>query len=225
MEIDNTTLHDLSVFNAEEDFSIINKLNFTNTIRGKEQLKKNFSTPLRNLAAINGVQQTIQLVQENIPQWPVQISNGTIMVLESFIETAVDAIPSQPNYLSTYSYKLLHGPDFSLVKYATGHCFDFIKGMQQIMAIFFTEVTPAPMRTLLQRAQVILEHASLNIIAKKKKSTDLNVGELLQLGHYIRFQLKSKILELVNIYAQMDAWYSMAMAKEHYGLSFPVFTK
>src|SRR6187397_333250 len=94
METDKTTLNDLSIFNAEEDFSVFNIINFTRTSNGKEQLKKNLRTPLSTINAIEGVQQTVQLITERLSLWPMQISNGTIMVVERFYETSIDPIPA-----------------------------------------------------------------------------------------------------------------------------------
>src|SRR3569833_2886484 len=121
MEIDKTTLNDLSIFNSEEEFSVFNKLDLTRTIGGREKLSKHFSRSLSSVDEIKGVQQTIQLIQKNINEWPHNISNGSIMVIQKFYETTVDQIPSSPSAAGAYAYKIFHGPDFSLVKYSTGH--------------------------------------------------------------------------------------------------------
>ena len=82
MEIDKTTLNDLAIFSGEEDFSVFNKLNHTLTSNGKEQLKKNLGSPLVSVDAIIAMQQTLQLILRKEKEWPIQISNGTIMVVE-----------------------------------------------------------------------------------------------------------------------------------------------
>ena len=46
MEIDKTTLADLSVFNTEEEFSIFSKLDMCATVNGREVLYHNFCNPL-----------------------------------------------------------------------------------------------------------------------------------------------------------------------------------
>ena len=132
MEIDKTTLNDLAVFNAEEEFSLFRYLDHTTTTNGKEQLKINLQTPLQTPEAINGIQQTLKLILQKQKRWPGQISNGSVMVVERFYDSRVDMIPANVSATNAYSYKLLHGPDFSLVKYSITHCFDFIKGNQKI---------------------------------------------------------------------------------------------
>src|SRR6188508_61101 len=105
METDKTTLSDLSIFNYEEEFSVFNKLNLTITSNGKNQLKKNLSTPLTSVEAINGIQQTLQLIINQERDWPTQISNGTIKVVERFYETNIDPLPETVSSFTTYSYK------------------------------------------------------------------------------------------------------------------------
>ena len=221
MEIDKTTLNDLSIFNNEEEFSVFKKLNFTRTSHGKDQLKKNLSTPLLSLEAITGVQQTLQLILSQLDQWPMQITNGTIMVIERFYESNIDPIPEQASSFTAYSYKLLHGPDFSLVKFSANHCFDFIKGMQQMVVHFLHDETPAPMKNLLTAAGKLLDKDQFRIIQQNEKSADIAVTQMLQLAQYLRYHYKQNMLELLNIYARLDAWYGMALSAKSYNLIFP----
>jgi DNA mismatch repair protein MutS len=223
MEIDKTTLNDLSVFNHEEDISIFNKLDFTRTAGGREQLKNIFSRSLSNIESINGVQQTLRLIIQKKEHWPQSISNGTIMVIQKFFDSPIDQIPHHLSQATAYSYKLLHGPDFSLVKYSTGHCFDFIKGMQLIIENFLIPDSPEPIKKLLSRAKIIMEKEQFYIISKKEKAALLSTTEMLHLANFLRYYYKLNIFELVEIYFQLDAWYGMATAVDHFKLVFPEF--
>jgi DNA mismatch repair ATPase MutS len=223
MEIDKTTLNDLAVFSNEEDFSVFQKLNRTRTSSGKEQLKKNLSMPLPSAAAINDVQQTIQFITRKETDWPMQISNGTIMVVERFYEYSFDPLPKQVSSLAALSYKLLHGPDYSLINYSVIHCFDFIKGMQLFVADFLQQDTPLPLRKLLDTAANTLSNDQFEIVKKYNKVTDLTIPQQLQLAQYLRYHYKHNMLTLIAIYAQLDAWYGMAMAVKKYQLAFPQF--
>src|ERR1700744_951780 len=116
MEIDKITLDDLSVF-SEEDISLFNKLDCTRTTNGRAQLRINFNTPLHTIEAINGIQQTIRLLIDKQQLWPLQNSNGTLMVIEKFFLETIDEIPAAPSAIGAYQYKIFHAPDFSLVSY------------------------------------------------------------------------------------------------------------
>ncbi|MEP6713689.1 MAG: DNA mismatch repair protein MutS, partial [Ferruginibacter sp.] len=223
MEIDKTTLNDLAIFNTEEEFSVFNKLNCTLTIRGKEQLKKNLNTPLATVQAINGVQQSLQLIIKKSALWPAQISNGTIMVIERFYDAVIDPIPAAPSSATAYSYKLLHGPDFSLVRFSVTHCFDFIKGMQQMVNIFSKEEKPGPLQNVLAEIEKIVFKENFNVIKQYKKAADMPLPQMLQFAAYARYQYKINMLSLLSLHARLDAWYGMAMAVNKYGLVFPEF--
>ena len=223
MEIDKTTLADLSVFNLEETFSVFNKVNLTLTSNGKDRLQDKLCNPLNSLESIRGVQQTLRLIIHKEKQWPMQISNGTIKVVERFYETSFDPIPANPTQVTVMSYKLLHGPDFSLLKYSLIHCFDFIKGMQQMIKHFLTDETPAPMHLLLMEAQKLLHSEQLQPIVAANKAADITPAASLKLGRFLRYHYKHNIQHLLNIHAQLDAWYGMAMVVKKYDLAFPDF--
>ena len=225
MEIDKTTLTDLSIFNTEEEFSVFAKFNFCKTVGGKEQLLANFSKPLSSIDEIKGIQQTLQVILQNQSHWPTQISNGSIMVIEKFYLSTIDDIPANPSQLSAYNYKLLHGPDFSLVKYSTAHIFDFIKGMQLIVHHFLKDDTPVPLKKLLLQIQQSINKEQFIVVEKNNKAEDLTTPQQLHLAHFVRYHYKQNILELINIYSKLDAWYGMASAMEHYKLVFPEFVE
>ena len=225
MEIDKTTLNDLSIFNREEDFSVFQKLNNTSTSNGREQLRKNISTPLPSIKAITEVQQTVQLILAKESEWPKQITNGTIMVVERFYEYTFDRLPNHVSSFAAISYKFMHGPDYSLIKYSIIHCFDFIKGIQLFTQQFLKDDCPAPLKKLLEAAKKSIDSAPLKIIAENNKAADLTVPQQLQLAQYIRYHYKQHMLALVGIHAQLDAWYGMAKAVVVYNLVFPVFIK
>ncbi len=223
MDIDQTTLNDLSIFNHEEEFSLFNKLNLTLTTGGKLQMRHNLSTPLNSIESIQGVQQTLQHIIKHQPDWPVRISNGTIMVVERFYDATLDEIPSSPSAAIALSYKIFHGPDFSLVKYSTIHCFDFVKGMQQFVNRFLTDDAPALLQKHLQEVKAITDNTQLAIVQTHERAGDLTIGQQLQLAHFLRYRYKQNILHLIGLYCQLDAWYGMAMAVKQYGLVFPQF--
>jgi len=224
MEIDKTTLNDLAIFNAEEEFSIFNYIDQTLTSNGKEQLRRSLRTPLNSIDDIRGIQQTLQLILQKQQQWPKQISNGSIMVIERFYDTSIDLIPANASTFAAYSYKLLHGPDFSLVKYSVTHCFDLIKGMQQLVKEFLTDDCPAPFKKILEEIKKITAHEAFKVINSTAKASDLLLPQTLQLGHFILYKYKMNIHSLLHMHAQLDTWYGMAMAVKKHGLVFPEFT-
>jgi DNA mismatch repair protein MutS len=225
MEIDKTTLTDLAILNVEDEFSLFSKLNLCRTIGGRDKLHENFTQPLHSIEAINGIQQTLRVILQNKQHWPLQISNGSIMMIEKFYETPIDDIPSNPSSVTAYSYKIFHRPDFSLVEYSIGHGFDFIKGMQLLVKHFLTADAPPPLQKILLAAQQTISKEQFVIIEKNNKAADLTTVQLLQLANFLRYHYKRSMLDLLDLYAQLDAWYGMAMAVDQYGLYFPEFVE
>src|SRR4029079_19079303 len=97
MEIDKTTYNDLAIFQSEEEFSIFHRIDFTRTVQGREWLLKFCSKPMSEIKPIQEIQQILRTIHGHIDQWPISISNGTVMVMERFYESNIDSIPSGAN--------------------------------------------------------------------------------------------------------------------------------
>ena len=223
MDIDNITYEDLSLFSHEEEYSIFHKLNFTRTTGGKDLLLDYFNRPFSNLEPIYATQRILALMLEKIDRWPSSISNGTIMVIDRFYETALDAIPQAENLPAALTYKLFHNPDYSMVRYSVGHFADFIRGMNQLIALLDVPDCPPLLGDLLARAKRLLDQDILQSLGKTEPGVKLNPIQVIHYGHYVRERFKTAVQSLIEIHSRLDAWYSMAMATRRYQLSFPVF--
>ena len=223
MDTDKTTLADLSIFSAEEEVSVFDKLNLTRTALGREQLRLNFTHALQSVDEIGGVQQTIKFIRKHRLRWPRQINNGTLMVIERFYDSSIDQIPARPGLIIATNYKIFHSSDFSLVKYSVNHCFEFISGIQILIKEFLTNDTPPPLRKILDESKRTLNNENLSVVGRFKTAAELSTPQTLQLANFIRYHYKRQMYELLDAYAQLDAWWSMAEAVEQYGLVFPEF--
>lgn len=225
MEADKTTLKDLSIFIADENESVLNKIDFAQTTNGKAQLQKNLATPLKDISAIKEVQDTIRIIQSKKDNWPKRISNGTIMVVERLFLTSIDQLPKKVSALDAFSYKIFHSADYSLVKYSAIHCFDLLKGMHEMVNIFLPGNCPAPLQKLLSEASGIVNEPQVGIIKNYEKMQQAPIRKQLQLAQYVRHRFKNQMLRLIQIYAQLDAWWAMGEAMQQYNLVFPHFVE
>ncbi|MFZ1786504.1 MAG: DNA mismatch repair protein MutS [Ferruginibacter sp.] len=223
MEIDKTTLTDLLMFNTGEDISMLGKMDLCSTTHGSEQLRINFSTALKTQEEIIAVQDTLKLILAQLPQWPSTITNGTVMVVEKFYDSPISQIPPHPSVVEAWSYKLLHGPDFALVTYSAKHCFDFIKGFQQVLELFAGAPVPLPLKKVLAAIEKSIRIEQFAIVDRHAGIEALSPAQKLEFAHFVRHRYKHNILELVVLYAQIDAWYGMARAVQKFGLVFPEF--
>jgi DNA mismatch repair protein MutS len=223
MQIDQTSLTDLSIFNIDEEQSVFHKLNYTRTDAGRFWLRHFFSHPFESLDKIEQTQATIKLIQAKKGQWPLLITNGTNMVLQRLYDTPVDDMPRHSDAATALLYKVLHAPDYSIVKYTVGHCIDFIKGMQQTINLFENEDQPAILQTALQRIQQLTNKPEVIAMQQVTEKNKIARPQILQFGYFLQHQFKSQLFELIDLYGKLDAWYSMAIAMEKHGLHFPKF--
>ena len=223
MEIDNITYEDLSLFNKEAEFSIFHKLDFTRTSGGRDTLLAYFNAPFSKPEPIRATQQLLGLMLDKLDQWPVSISNGTIMVIGRFYETAIDDIPHGQNFPAALSYKLFHSADYAIVRYSVGHFADFVRGMSELVRLLDQPGVPPLLGDLLERSRRLMDQDILKELAAIRSGEKLNPIQVIYFGHYVRNRFKTAVQSLIEIHNRLDAWYSMAMAIRRYQLSFPVF--
>lgn len=222
MQADKITIRDISIFEAEEEFSIFHKLNFTRTVGGKEWLRRFFSEPHHDLKKIIGTQNIIKTLLKRIDEWPLEITNGTIIMIDKFLDYNLDPVPQNPNLITGYSYKFLHAQDYSMLKYSVKHLADFFHGISKLHDLLAATELPANLAFYRDRIHKILQEAPL-----KKLSThntkQLGIIDNLYYAYHIRNIHRHATRELIDIFSRMEAWYSMAVAMKTYNLQFPRF--
>ncbi len=220
MELDKTTLYDLSIFNNEEENSVFEKLNQATTTSGREEFKRMLCTPLKSVAAIQEIQLTLRQIADKESGWTKLISNGTIMVVERYFHATIDEIPAYPNKLSALTYKIFSGQDYSLIKYSVKHCFDFINGMKQLLELLQAQEATTALQKTLSRCQNILQHTT-EYTSGYATTEEMPNTALLRFAHFIRYRFKNSMLDLLQMHATLDAWHGMAIAINKYHLVFP----
>ena len=224
MQADKTTRSDLSIFNHEEELSVFHHIDFTGTIGGKDYLKELLSHPLSSLKDITETQQTIKKIQSVDSRWPERISNGTIMVMQRFYETALDDIPAHPNMLSSLYYKIISSSDYGIIRFSVIHFVDFIKGLYELINLLSAKDNPQLLQNMIDRINQLQERQAIKNIIEIENSKTLSPEQSLQIGHYMKNHFKQQLLEMIDIYSKLDAYYSMAKACKEYKFSFPSFS-
>ncbi len=225
MKIDHISFNDISIFHQEEEFSIFHKLNFTRTLGGKEWLRKFFTEPHSDLKKIIGIQKVIRTLLEHVNDWPADISNGTMLVMERFMDYALDPISERSGSFNNLLYKWLHSEDYSMVKYSIPHFADFFRGLKEIAALLDGLDLPPNISIYIDRINQLLKHEPLQLLSQTKRGQKFTVRHNLYFGQTLRNRYKNNTLELIDIFCRLDAWYSMAVAVRTYKLSFPEFVE
>lgn len=223
MQIDNISFNDISIFHQEEEFSIFHKLNFTRTTGGKEWLRKFFSEPYDDLNKITGTQKILRTLMEHVADWPTDITNGTVLMMDKFLDYALDPISENSGSYKSFMYRWLHSADYSMVKFSITHFADFFRGLKNISTLLENLDLPPAIRIYIDRMSQLFRHAPLQQLSETHKGQKLSTRQNLYFAHYLRGRYKTSTLELIDIFSRLDAWYSMAVAVKTYNLAFPEF--
>ncbi|SDC33680.1 MutS-related protein [Niabella drilacis] len=224
MQIDGISFNDIAIFHQEEDYSIFHKLNFTRTFGGREWLRHFFSHPFSDIDKIRGTQTILRKLILHIDEWPEDITNGTILVMDRFLDYALDRVSNSPNVVDAAIYRVLHHADYTMVRFSINHFADFFRSMRQIAVLLKEVELPASFAIYLERIEQLLRIEAFDQLSETVKDQPFSMSRNLYFAGQLREVHKHAVQEFMDIYSRLDAWYSMAMAIKHYNLSFPEFT-
>ncbi|MBA4196055.1 MAG: DNA mismatch repair protein MutS [Chitinophaga sp.] len=224
MQVDKTTLQDLSIIHADEEQSVFYHLNNTQTNGGREYLRYILSKPLDTLAAITDTQLLIKQLIAIEQEWPVTITNGTIMVVERFFETQINFYPSHPTVISSYYYKIINAADYSITKYSVEHSHSLLKGFWQILNLL-NGTESKQLQTWLEHIALMLQRPFVQELLQYDNPKKLTPRQVLYFANHLRFHFKQQLFELIDIYNRLDAYLSLAVASKKFQFSFPVITE
>lgn len=212
MHNDKTTLKDLSIFSpdGEDVFSLINH---TVTQVGRDMLVKHIQRPPERFSSLREMQDTIRYMA-NSPEYGTEyISNGTIVMLEKFFESA-DDMHTPPTGISllvgSFLQKVLNKDKYFITRFSLSHLSDFLKGCRQLTDILKHDNIPALLRRELESIESELQHPLTNDIIDINHETPY--AGLSRLSYDARRQMKNLTYRLINHYARLDAWRAMGKA-------------
>ncbi len=223
MLVDKTTLYDLSVFHREDEQSLFHKIDYTRTTEGKAELRKIFSNPFSQEQQILQVQQVLNTIGVKLDHWPTRITNGTLLVIEKFLDDNPSEFPGRPNPFNAFLYKLLHPADHSMVRFSMQQLFEFIKGFEEIHGFFSGMQLPPILNAVLMRSQRILADHRLTNLKSHQDFSTIHSSTTLVYGRVFHQEMSTQVQELISIYAKLDAWFAMAKANIELDLQNPIF--
>ncbi len=222
MQVDKTTLQDISIFHREEEQSVFYRLNKTKTNGGREHLRWLLSKPLTNTEEIIDAQHTIKDLWAAHDTLPKTITNGTIMVIESFFETAVENYPTSPNILNSFIYKVLNAADYSVTKYSATHFVGFVKDLESITSILKTNTKSKQIDAWCEKINMLLQRPVLQTVLQWSRDKKLSPTDVLWLGSYLKNHFRQQAIAFIEIYNKIDAYTSLALACKENDFVFPV---
>lgn len=219
MQIDATTLKDLSIFNGEANvFDLINQ---TTSSIGGDKLKAAIKRPPATFDELMEVQLAVKYWMKHQSQWDSAISNGTLIMLREFFE-ASDGLHYKPSSwmfaVDAAIQRLFNKNAYSLLQFSVFHLIDLVNGLQQIL-----NVEDEAIPTLIQNARTVFQDFLNQDVCKelKKLNKQSPLRALMHAGYNARRQLKKYMSSVTEQYALMDAWHAMAKSSIDLGFSMP----
>lgn len=145
--------------------------------------------------------------------------------MDRFLDYALDRVSNSPTVVDAAIYRVLHHADYSMVRFSINHFADFFRSMKQIATLLREVELPASFSIYIERIDQLLKTEAFAQLSGSVKDQTFSMSKNLYFAGQLREAHKHAVQELMDIYARLDAWYSMAMAVKQYNLSFPEFTE
>ncbi len=219
MQIDKTTLQDLSFLSgAQSAFSLINRCT---TQAGTEHLRQHVQHPPATYKDLLEFQDGVRFWIQYPDLWTPAISNGTLVMLEKFYESAEAGIEKPGSFslaMEALMQKLFNKNRYSFIRFSISHLVDFLQGCNDLVKL--QDKNP-PLLVLqdLSHMQTIL--ATPLCKALLQTDTQADQKELLRLSYHARRSLGPKVQQLKACYARLDAMQSLARATLEHNWTVP----
>lgn len=223
MQNDKTTFKDLSIFPTEGNTGIIGLIDRTTSHNGRDVLYKYVSNPPDSFEHLQKMQATVSFFANNLEKWPGIITNGTLVMLEKYFEAA-DEYTHQPSgfslFFGDFWQKIFNKGAYFFTQFSLSHIADFLLGCRELVKLLDEGKVPEILEGELNAMRKELDHRLTDELVKVTKDTPYK--EQARLSFYVRREMKSNIHLLMQHYARLDAWQSMARAGVEHGWTFPV---
>ncbi len=225
MILDKQSKRDLHIFPEEGQKSLFEHIDFTISSQGKQYLKQLVLKTPATWEDCIAQQQTIQFMVQHTACWPSTISNGTLLLLEQFFETAdtFTGVPSSYSFfLQTFLKKVFQQSAYAFIQSTYQQFVDFYSGLAALCAYFQKREVPESVAKQLAIWNDILKQELLKNLVSAKQAPSFHEKELFV--YQARRVLKSSTHKAIEQLAQLDAFLSMAKATSQYQWVFPTIS-
>jgi len=222
--LDDTTLMDLSIFDAREGNSIFSRFNSTRTQGGERYLQHYFTNPFSDLKTIRAVQSLIATLALRVDCWPTEIGNGTVFIMEKFLKYRFTHFNASMHFLDRLTYRVIERDDYSMLTFSTKVFGDFFRGIRKVHSIVRAVSLPVQYRYIQEKMDSLLAIEAITTLANTEANHAFSSKEIFYYCFHL-LRLRSDIHNLMDIYYRLEAWFSMAKGVNNYGLTFPEFVE
>jgi DNA mismatch repair protein MutS len=214
MQNSKRTLKDLSFSGNETEGNLMNYIDRCGTFVGRTVLSKQLTNAPTSFEALKEQQEVIRFWAKHPQYWPKEITNGTIVMLEKFYESA-DSYTSHPSGMNFFGaqffQKIFNRNEYHFTQFSLSHLSDFLRGCQAFVALLQSEKElPLLLANILGDMDKSLAHRLTKDLVRINKDTPFK--EIAQLSFHARRELKPNVQRLIEHFARLDAWHGMAIA-------------
>jgi DNA mismatch repair ATPase MutS len=222
--LDDTTLTDLSIFEANDGNSIFKRFNSTRTQGGERCLKQYFSSPFNDLNTIQAVQSLLRTFIEHSDRWPTDIGNGTVVFMDKFLKYRFSPFKSNIHFLDRITYMVINREDYRVLRFNARIFGDFFRGIKKVHSLIHDVSLPVQYRYIQDKISAILDVDAIKQLSATATNHNFTPKENFYYCYHMRM-LRNEIHDVMESYFRLEAWFSMAKAVKEYKLTFPEFVE
>lgn len=220
METDISTIRDLSVVHPDDAQSLLKKLDHCRTEGGRNKFAYLITHPLKTIPQIRETEEVLKTISGLIDFWPEQISNGTIQMIDQFYSYPLGNVPKN-SLIAVQLYRFINRNEYAMLRFSLNHYSDFLKGMKQLAELLERNENQIKLKEISDDIITILKKQEINKIVETEKNKLMTAAKILQYGSFLYHQFRQSFQRLKEIYFQLDAWQSMAVAMQMNQMKFP----
>ncbi len=222
MYIDKTTLKDLSIIDGTNNiFQLINQCN---TTAGSDALLQMIMKPNNNIQSVWNAQEHVKFWMQHLSEWPQNISNGTLIMIEKFLESPHYGIHLPSDLTLRFSAlinNIINKEQNNYPRFAIQQIHELLKGCSVVLAIYKSQKSvPENAKQIIADFNNILDNPFLSKITTINPDKE-PITTLQKYCYEIKRQHKHSIGILINTYAHLDALYAMARTTLQYNWQIP----
>ena len=120
----------------------------------------------------------------------MEITNGTVIMMDKFLDYNLDTVPQDQNVFTNISYKLFHSADYSMVKFSMKHFADFFRGLKKLLYLFSSAELPIQIKFYLERIQKAFQNEALITLANWPADENLSMSQNLFYANFFKLRFK-----------------------------------
>jgi len=222
MKIDKKTLEDLSII--DKNGGVLQLLDHCLTSGGSQLLRQNVQLPINEFDELLDTQQAVRDSMPLADQWPVELNNGMVLMVEKFF-SAREAHISKPNNVTVVIdkivQKLFPRNEQAVIKFTIHQVIDFMKACHQIVQLYQSHIKSRKLQTIIRAMDDILSQSYVKDMVQMPSENSHKT--LMLVAYNTRMYTKTFCKQMIELLYELDYYRALAIATQSQGWTMPEF--